>query len=75
MVQLASYPDCTDRYQGDNVRFAVYIAGRGDASLERLFLRKDVKEAGNYARSIRKSLVAYPAGALCAEAVESLLAG
>lgn len=57
------------------MRQAVYIAGRGDPSLERLFLRKDIREAGQYSRSIRKSLVAYPANAICAQAIEDLLAG
>lgn len=74
-VLLASYPDCTETYSGEKNRQAVYVAGRGDPSLERLFLRKDVRAAGDYARSIRKPLVAYPAGALCAEAVEALMEG
>lgn len=74
-VALATFPDCDDTYSGENPRQAIYIVGRGDPSLERLFLRKNIREAGAYSRSVRKSLVAYPANAICSQAVEALLEG
>lgn len=71
VVQLASYPDCTQPYSGRQRSSSVFVVGLPSPSPddERIFLRSDSKAAIAYARETRLRLHHLAASQLCHDAM------
>lgn len=70
---LMGYPNCTTLYQGPAVGDSAYVVGR-NTEFEKLFKRSDLTQATQWAIETRQQLENIPVVALCATAVEALLA-
>ncbi len=67
---LATYPDCTELHtSGPHAGLSIYVVGRGDAAVERLFTRRQLVEASDYAAASRATIENLPTAGLCDAAV------
>lgn len=71
VVELANYPDCFQPYTGRQRTASVFVVGLPSPSPdhERIFLRKDSKDAIAYARENKLRLHHLAANTLCHEAM------
>ncbi len=72
-LALASYPDCTQRYEGEFQSERLWVIGVGDPAIERLFRNQDARAAMAYSKEHRAEIRSTRAVALCAAAVEELV--
>ena len=68
---LASHPECTRPYNGKSRTQSVYVVGL-NTERERVFKRKDNKDAIRYAKETDEILHHLAADTLCHEAMEAL---
>lgn len=71
VVQLSSYPDCSQPYTGKQRSQSVFVVGLPSPSPgdERIFLRKQSKDAIAYARQTGQRLHHLAATQLCHQAM------
>lgn len=72
---LASYPGCTTMYDpaGRYAGSSVFVVGRL-TDVEKLFPRNQLAEASKYARDNGQQIENVPTTAICAQAVEAVMA-
>ena len=77
VVQLASHPDCTQPYTGRERSSSVFVVGLPSPSPddERIFLRKDSKDAIAYARQTGLRLHHLATSQLCHDAMVGFFGG
>jgi hypothetical protein len=75
VYELACYPGCFTPYNGTRRADTAVVVGFGDATIERLFFKRDMKHAIAYAKSQTPVLVVdqFPFTQLCVDAIEALL--
>lgn len=70
---MLAYEGCTDLYRGPGEADSAYLVAR-NTEQERMFKRSQLAEATQYAIETRQQIENLPLTALCAQAVEVLLA-
>lgn len=68
---LATYPECEGGHHGQYEGLSIYVVGRGDVNIERLFVNADLADASDYMNSFpsRPSIEKISSSSLCSEAV------
>lgn len=67
---LATYPDCVELHaSGPYAGLSVYVVGRGDPEVERLFAKRQLIAASDYAAAMRATIENLPTAGLCSAAV------
>lgn len=72
LIPMATYPDCTERYDGAFTGASVFVAGLGTEQ-EQIFVRGQRVEAMRYANSNKITLDQVHSTSLCGEAVKKVL--
>lgn len=72
MFVLARFADCQTFYRGDHQGDSVFVVGAGYADVERLFFRKDLLAASEYAKATKMQVQSVPCTSLCGAAVDEL---
>jgi hypothetical protein len=73
---LTTYPDCTKLHgNGPYTGLAIYAVGRGDPEVERLFPKRQLVEASDYAKTARATIENIPTAGLCDAAVLAVYGG